>query len=102
MSNVLAPTICVTGKACYASEAGFYDRLISNSDVTIDRTGSVYNRTFTPTPGALPTLFGNANWMVDTVKLSIQNGAAGNTERRQAAERTSSMEGITVAKNCNC
>jgi len=71
MSNVLAPTICVTGKACYASEAGFYDRLISNSDVTIDRTGSVYNRTFTPTPGALPTLFGNANWMVDTVKLSI-------------------------------
>lgn len=79
MTNVISPSVCQSGQACYASDSGVYNPYLSTTAVAIDQTGAIHNSTYAGTVGALSTLFGTANWVFDTVLVPLKNGVAGNS-----------------------
>ncbi|KAL3422982.1 aspartic-type endopeptidase [Phlyctema vagabunda] len=84
MSNVLAPSICTGNAPCnIAKSAGFYDPSVSSSTFQIAQTGFVNNISMFDTVGAIPSLQGSANWMFDTVFISLGNGTAGNEYKQR-------------------
>jgi hypothetical protein len=79
MSNVLAPTVCANGVACdVAKLAGFYNPSASSTTFEIGQTGDISNASMAATVGALPSLYGSANWMFDSISIPLSNGISGN------------------------
>ncbi|KFY16972.1 hypothetical protein V492_00981 [Pseudogymnoascus sp. VKM F-4246] len=79
MSNVLESSICETSSPCIAQSAGVYDNSSSSTTFEIGQTGTLKNETFAHTVGALPTIFGSAHWMFDTVAVKAREGASGDS-----------------------
>lgn len=79
MTNVLAPSACVDEVLCNtAVQAGFYDSTESSTSIEIGQTGNINNDAFANVAGALPSLFGNANWTFDTMTIPILGGISTN------------------------
>jgi hypothetical protein len=84
MSNVLAPTLCANGAACdVAKLAGFYNPGDSSTNFEIGQTGNVTNSSMANTVGALPSLYGSANWMFDNISIPLLTGVSGNRYHAQ-------------------
>lgn len=79
MSNIISSSVCTTGSVCVAQSAGVYSYSDSKTYFEIGQTGTVDNASFAFTTGGLPTVFGNAHWMFDTVAVPVTDGASGDT-----------------------
>jgi hypothetical protein len=77
MSNVFNQSICPNNQVCGSTEAGLYNPSTSDTSFELGQTGYIQNSDFSGTVGALPLLYGNANWIFDTVEIPCSDGVSG-------------------------
>jgi hypothetical protein len=80
-TQILSSSVCSTSttlSGCNANAAGLFDPEKSSSLVTISETGTIKNGNFCVNGGGIPSMSGDAEWMFDTLSLTLQDGVVGN------------------------